>query len=182
MGDPLPTVWDERAWIRAGKTYPSSDTPAFILTERSKVLQIPSAYISNIPDKRLSIIDLLKCPLLPQASVLISQKGSSSYSDEIPNENLACLLMQPIPPKSWLQALEAAFGQAWFDGRRSIVDSRFKHSRLPLWVLSYWKEMSRVLEQRAMWKKAEEWLLRWGESGDLGEWAIALHGRVLVPV
>jgi hypothetical protein len=92
MDDPLPTIWDEHTWICAGKTYPSSDTPAFILAERLKLIQIPSAYISNIPDKRLSIIDLLKYPLLPQSSVLISQTGSSSYSDEMPNENLECLL------------------------------------------------------------------------------------------
>jgi len=167
--DPLPTIWDEHTWIGAGKTYPSSNTPAFILAERSKVIQIPSAYISNIPNKQLSIIDLLKYPLLSQASVLILQKGSSSYSNEMPNENLECLLTRPIPPKAWLQALEAALGQAWFDGKRSIIDPRFKQSRLPLWVLSYWKEMSEVLEQRARWKKAEEWLRRWGESGDLLE-------------
>ena len=167
MDDPLPTIWDEHTWICAGKTYPSSDTPAFILAERLELIQIPSAYISSIPDKQLSIIDLLKYPLLPQSSVLILQTGSSSYSDEMPNKNLECLLTWPIPLKSWLQALEAAFGQAWFDGKRSIIDFWFKQSQLPWWVLSYWKEMSEALERRAHWKKTEEWPRTWGESDDL---------------
>ena len=80
MDDPLPAVWDEHTWICIGKRYPSSNTPDFILAERSKILQIPSVYIANIPNKRLSIADLLKCPLPPQTIVRISQKGTISFA------------------------------------------------------------------------------------------------------
>jgi hypothetical protein len=73
----------------------------------------------------LFIIDFLKTTIPHQASVLVSQTGDSSFSDELPNEDLTCLSTQPIPSKAWLKALESAFGQAWFDGKRSVVDFQY---------------------------------------------------------
>jgi hypothetical protein len=65
-----------------------------------------------------------------------------------------------------LKELEKDFGQAWFDGARSIKDKRFKDSRLALCALSYWKEMRVIIEKRAIWQAADEWLARWGKNGE----------------
>lgn len=32
--------------------------------------------------------------------------------------------------------------------------------------MTYWKEMVIVLEKRAVWKEANEWLVKWAKSGD----------------
>jgi hypothetical protein len=161
--------WTAQEWIHTGKKYPASDTPSFILEARSEALTIPPQYKSYLPDKKLSIIDFLKTSIPPQASVLVSQTGSSSFSDELPNENLTCLATRPIPPKAWLTAVETAFGQAWFDGKVSIVDFRYKSSRFPLWVLSYWKELANSLEKRAVWKAADQWLEKWGKDEEISD-------------
>jgi hypothetical protein len=90
--DNLPAMhWNKQDWIQAGKIYPASDTPSFILEACANILAIPSRYMSYIPDKQLSIIDFLKTTIPHQASVLISQTGDSSFSDELPNEDLTCL-------------------------------------------------------------------------------------------
>ena len=77
--------------------------------------------------------------------------------------------MCPIPPKEWLEELDKDFGQAWFNGAQSIEDKWFKNSQLPLWTLSYWKEMRIVIEKQAIWQAADEWLARWGKDGEMLE-------------
>ena len=78
----------------------------------------------------------------------------------MPNIDLTILTTRSLPTKVWINALEKALGQAWFNGMQSIVDSCYENSQLPPYALSYWKEISVVLEKGAAWKKAEEWLTR----------------------
>jgi hypothetical protein len=139
----------------------------YILAARSEVLAIPAAYAAFIPDARLSISDLLKANLPVQSSALITTAASRAFCKDEPNEDLACLAVRHIPPRTWLQQLEVAFGQAWFDGARSIQDERFKSSRLPLWVVSFWKGMADALEKRSAWQAAAEWVDRWGKEKEL---------------
>ena len=146
--------------INAGKNYPASDIPLFLQRAQADVLLIPLEYAYLIPSKQLSIADFLKANLPSQASALISRTGSSSFSKDMPNMDLTILATRSLPTKVWINALEKAFGLAWFNGMQSIMDPRYENSRLPLYALSYWKEMSAVLEKRAAWKKAEEWLTR----------------------
>jgi hypothetical protein len=149
--DSIQDQWCHETWINAGKTYPASDVPLSVQKARADVISIPAKYAHLIPSKRLSITDFLKGNFPSQASALISQTGSSSFSQDMPNEDLTHLATRPIPSKVWINALEKAIGQAWFDGKQSIMDVRYKNSRLPLYVLSYWREMSDVLEKRAIW-------------------------------
>ena len=162
--------WDETKWIGVGKRYPvSGEVPAFIEAACSKVLALPPIYSSYIPDPKMSITDLLKTKLPAQSLALIVHSAAGAFSKEEPNDDITCLKTRPIPPKAWLEQLEKGFGQAWFNGSRSIEDKRYKNSRLPLFALTYWKEMKVVIEKRAMWKAADEWLARWGKSGELLE-------------
>ena len=171
--DSIQDEWHPQTWINAGKTYPASDVPLFVQKAHAEVIAIPTKYAYLIPSRQLSITDFSKINILSQASALTSQTGSSSFTQDVPNSNedLSCLTTRPIPPKVWINTLEKAFGQAWFDGKQSIMDVRYKNSRLPLWVLLYWREMSDVLEKWATWKKAEEWLTRWGKHGETLEQA-----------
>jgi hypothetical protein len=159
--------WDEQLWIGKNKRYPASETPDYILAARSEVMAIPAAYAVFIPDARLSISDLLRANLPVQSSALITTAARRAFCKDEPNEDLACLAVRHIPPRTWLQQLEAAFGQAWFDGARSIRDERFKSSRLPLWVVSFWKGMADALEKRSAWQAAAEWVDRWGKEKEL---------------
>lgn len=162
--------WDETKWISVGKKYPASgEVPAIIEAARSKILALPSVYSLYIPSPKLSITDLLKAKLPVQSSALITHAASQAFSKDEPNEDMTCLKTRPIPPKAWLEQLEKDFGQAWFNGTQTIEDKRYKNSRLQLFVLTYWKEMRIVIEKRAIWQAADEWLARWGKNGDLLE-------------
>ncbi len=105
------TVWNEQEWISTGKKYPASDVPNVVQKAQSNVLTVPPEYAAFLPDQHLSITEFLQKSLPAQASVLISQTGSSSFSDELPNEDPACLAVRSIPPKAWILALEKASGQ-----------------------------------------------------------------------
>ena len=165
--DPPHQEWNEREWIGVGKKYPvSGEVPAFIEAACSKVLAVPSIYSLYIPKPKMSITDLLKAKLPIQSSTLIMHSAAGVFSKEEPNEDMACLKTRPIPPKAWLEQLDKDFGQAWFNGARSIEDKRYKNSRLQVCALTYWKEMRIVIEKQAMWQAADEWLARWGKSGE----------------
>jgi hypothetical protein len=92
--------------------------------------------------------------------------AAGAFSKEEPNEDMTCLKTRPIPPKAWLEQLDKDFGQAWLNGAQSIEDKRYKNSRLQLCALTYWKEMRIVIEKRAIWQAADEWLARWGKNGE----------------
>lgn len=126
--DPPSTVWDEKEWIHIGKKYPMSDIPIFIQKAQSHILAMPPECAAYILNRQLSITEFLQMPLPSQAWVLVSQMGSSSFSDKLPNEDLAHIREQSIPPKSWIFDLEKDFGQAWFNKKQLIKDFRFKDS------------------------------------------------------
>jgi hypothetical protein len=112
-----------------------------------------------LPDKALSIVDLLKYTLPIKRTALVLSQASEAYSHVEPNEDSNVLATRPVPPKDYLDKLETTFGQAWFDGARSIADTRYKDSRLPLLALGHdllegnfygdWKEGA-VEEVRSM--------------------------------
>lgn len=76
----------------------------------------------------------------------------------------------------FIEKLEKRFGQAWFDGARSVVDSRYKLSRLPLYTLAYWREMSRVIEKHSRWRLTSTWLNRYIQQPEHNALAKKVHG------
>ncbi|KAH7903096.1 hypothetical protein BJ138DRAFT_1197369 [Hygrophoropsis aurantiaca] len=116
---------------------------------------------------QISILELLRTPIPEQSTVLVQMQPNKCFSILEPNEDLECLKTRKIPPAQWLEAMEKAFGQAWFDGAKSIIDFSVVGSRLPLWTLTYWKEISLVFRKKALWNNAHRWLARMGQEGNL---------------
>ncbi|OJT07821.1 hypothetical protein TRAPUB_1281 [Trametes pubescens] len=165
-------------WIGRGKTYPSADTPDFILAARREVLSIPEKHASLLPATSLSVLDLLALKLQAQPSNYVTPEAERAFSFEDPNDDLPALSKRRIPPDAFLRKLHKAFGPAWFNGAQSIVDTGFKQSRVPPYALTYWSEMSIILVKKATWQRAEGWLTRWErEPGFLEE---ADHARILM--
>ena len=156
--DEPPKVWQENEWIGMRKKYPSKATPGDILQAREELLRVPIPYSTYIPDRRMSINDFLAKSLPPLSSVLVSTQAENAYSCLLPNTDLTCLATRPIPPVEWLAKLDMALGQARFNGQQSIVDHRYKDSRLPLWVLQFWKDMVEAMKKRVLWQASDEWL------------------------
>ena len=123
-------------WIRQGKTY--KDVPLYIARAFTNLSTIPDS-APNIPPPEMSIEGFLSLALPKQSYEIITSKTNQWFSCEPPQNNLPCSTSHSIPPESFLQKLNDASGQAWFDGAASVTDPRFNDGkdRLLLWVLTY---------------------------------------------
>ncbi|OSC96522.1 hypothetical protein PYCCODRAFT_1379012 [Trametes coccinea BRFM310] len=157
-------IFDPAEWISCGKTYPSADTPGFIHAARKAVLAIPTEHLKLLPDQTLSVLALLRKTLPPELAHLVTQEAQCSFDFEAPTDTLEALESRPLPPDDLVRKLQQAFGQAWFNGAQSLVDRRFKQSKLLLFVLTYWTEMGLVVSKKAIWKRAVDWLTRWEQD------------------
>lgn len=167
--------WDPRKWIGIGKSYPKTDIPPEVSAAREQALAVPEEYRSHYPNRAMTIPELLNAELPVQIPVLVTAPAWECFRIEEPNEDLTVLKTRPIPPQQWLHDAVAAFGQAWFDGARSIVDWRFKQSRLPFWVLTYWQALQEPIRDQAQWNVAQEWL----DLHSRGKAHVDAAGRVL---
>ena len=162
-----PTIFIHSAWIGCGKTYPDDDTPSFILDARKTVLAIPKQYENLLPYPEVSVLGLLAANLPPRPSAVTYLEAKRSFSFEPPTEDLPALADRPLPHPEFLKKLQKAFGQAWFSGALSVVDGRYKDSRLPLYVITYWVEMTLIYEKRVRWVRADMWLRRYEGRDDV---------------
>jgi hypothetical protein len=158
--DDVTDIFEVNKWIGVGKKYPSSDTPRQVDEARQRTLAIPIEYEAYFSPPNLPVLEFVMRPLPSQSSELITTKPEIWFSKDKPSTAVACLLARPIPPRLFLASLDKTFGQAWFDGAKSIVDQRFNNStdRLPLWALTFWKMLSEYVEKQAVWKKSILWI------------------------
>ena len=142
------------------KQYPKTDTPYEVLWAREDRLKVPDLHLKHLPAPNLPVIQFLEHELPPQSAEIITTKAQSWYHCDMPTTDIHVLLKRPIPPAAFLHDLEKEFGQAWFDGARSIVDHRFNNSTdcFPLWVLTFWRKLSETVATRSNWRKGCQWL------------------------
>ena len=163
-GEDFSKPFIEKDWIGAGQIYNMTTLPMFVIIARSKVTEIPQNVTSaHLPEPNLSVIDFLSCDLPRVSCELISSKTAVWFSSEPPNIPMdSASLRRSIPSPEFLQQLEDASGQAWFDGAKSVVDQRFNDGkdRLPLWIISYWREVARCQRLCSLWKTSMSWLDR----------------------
>lgn len=163
-GEDIHQPFIEKEWIGRGKIYNTTTIPIFVIMAKSKVAEIPQNVISvQLPKTSLTVTEFLSCELPRVSSELISSKASLWFSHEPPNIPMdSALLRRSVPSSDFLKQLEDASGQAWFDGAKSVVDQRFNEGkdRLPLWIISYWREVARCQGLHSLWKTSMSWLDR----------------------
>ncbi|KAJ7292486.1 hypothetical protein C8J57DRAFT_1456964 [Mycena rebaudengoi] len=145
-------------WIGVNKKFPEDPTPT-IYYARNAILEIPASEIVA-PAPGLPVRGFVDMSLPPQSSSLIFSESKLWFSTEAPTTNVSVLRTRPVPPKEILEALSRKFSQAWFDGTKSICDPRFNDGtdRFPLWTLMWWKDMAKLVEKQAKWKRSIKWL------------------------
>ena len=174
-------IFDANLWIGKGKKYPEKSIPFEVSAARNEILSIPQHVKNNLPNPHLSIAQFIQQGLPPQSSAINTTKISRWFSKVAPSTyDVAILMARPIPPQSVLVDLDKSFGQQWFDGAQSICDPRFNNGteRLPLWVLTLWKELARIVGAQAVWRKSEEWLNREARHG--GEGAASMKTAIML--
>lgn len=176
--NPLHKHWDPQDWIGQNKIYPALNTPASVQTGRRLTLAIPPALQQHLVTPGLSVAELLICELPMQRSALVVAKAEKCSSIAKPSDDLLHVICPhptpekqpwPIPPSHFIQALCAAFGQAWFDGSMSIIDPGpgNERSRLPLFTPTYWLNTDFAISKRSLWQGVEEWLHRYGHRAGI---------------
>ena len=88
------------------------------------------------PSSDLPVTKLLEFTLPKTSNGITGAKTKAWFSSEAPVTDTECLQTRPIPQEKILDQLLKDFGQAWFDGTKSVVDPRFNDGcdRLPLWT------------------------------------------------
>ena len=161
--DPIDLTTDAQfnhsTWIGTGKTF-SNSLPQAVYDKKREVLKIPNQFPTQLPTSVTLVHEFICHPLPLQSSSLSFHQTTEWFSTSTPLTYPGLLLTRPIPPEKVLENLEKAIGQMWFDGASSIVDPRFNNGteRFPLWVLSLWVDMKKVVEHQKRWKLAVRWL------------------------
>ena len=119
---------------------------------------------SGLPNPNLSVVKFLSSELPHVSAELIPSKTITWFSTDEPNIDYDILISRSVPSAEFINKLDAASGQAWFDGAKSIVDHRYNDGKdcLPLWTISFWKEVVRCQGLRSLWKESMSWLDREG--------------------
>jgi hypothetical protein len=153
-------VFDATKWIGCGRTY--KDVPIYVCEALTSIRKIPHAVVaSSIPSPQLPIIEFINFPLPAQSAELVTMRPTAWFSTDPPDQNATQLLLsRTIPPKAFLDKLETETGQAWFNGNISIIDHRVNggRDRLPMWVPTYWQQISKIISMQTEWKRAKGWV------------------------
>ncbi|KAF8148090.1 hypothetical protein B0H34DRAFT_669139 [Crassisporium funariophilum] len=156
--------FEEEEWIGRGRVYDWANLPGCVTSAKNATLAIPQNFVGQgqLPKSSLSVMDFLSFKLPRLSSEIISSKTSTWFSTDKPNTDVEVLLLRPIPSSQFIHNLDAVYGQAWLDGAKSVVDQRFNDGadRLPLWALTFWKEVILCHKTQALWKASVLWLDR----------------------
>ncbi|KAJ7258598.1 hypothetical protein C8J57DRAFT_1644546, partial [Mycena rebaudengoi] len=151
-------------WIGRGIKYSADSLPFEVIAAKNAVLQLPTLATDLIPPIDTPIAKFTEMKLPTESSALALGETHLWFSKELPTTNPSVLkdFTRNIPPAAVLSLLKRKLPQAWMDGIQSIVDPRFNDGadRLPLWTLTFWEEMAKVVKQQNIWKRSVAWLDR----------------------
>ena len=177
---PIPFIRDN--WIGKGRKVPTpGDTPIGLANYFTTVKEVPEN-VKNIyyADIHLNVEDFLKIKLPARTYALpgitIEQCFSKNGPNEIIFENFD---KRTLPPRRFVEKLNAHFRQAVLDGMWSVVDPAYAGSRLPLWMIRFWTEMWERHEIHERWEKGLKWLDQKIESKSGNEAELYLEARRL---
>ncbi|KAF8797488.1 hypothetical protein BYT27DRAFT_7237241 [Phlegmacium glaucopus] len=154
-------VFVESEWIKVGKIYGAPGFPDFVCAEKLARLAIPDEFIQLVKLKQdISVTQFVTHELPRVSSEFITTKTDKWFSNDTPTENYTNLLTRPAPSREFLEVLDKVIGQSWLDGAKSIVDPRFNDGgdRLPLWAVTFWKDVVVLNEKQKLWRQSIKWL------------------------
>jgi hypothetical protein len=151
----------EDDWIGQGKKY--TEVPDFVRWKKDSYMEIPFDFLqhANLPEPELSVKEFIALKLPRISSEIISDKAAKWFTDNYPStSDSQILLRRSIPSPTFLTQLEKAVGQAWLDGAKSVVDWRINDGadRLPLWIITFWREAENLNRLQSTWKQSMKWL------------------------
>ena len=153
------TQFHHSTWIGTGKEF-SNSLPQAVYDKKREILRVPNLFPTQLPTSVTLVREFIHHPLPSQSSGLSFHQTTEWFSSSMPLTSPTVLLARPVPSEKVLKKLNKAIGQMWFDGASSIVDPRFNNGaeRFPLWVLSLWNDMQKVVGDQKRWQSSVRWL------------------------
>lgn len=166
-------------WIGVGKRF-SHSLPPEVLDEKQRILEIPETFCNRLPPSIISVQNFLDWNLPPQSGNVDIHVTAEWFSNDGPRTDPNVLITRPIPPPEVLGTLDAALGQKWLDGNHSIIDPRFNDGaeRFPLWALSLWKEVEKLIQCQGKWRRSVRWLELMAHPAEIVARANDIVGRI----
>ncbi|KAJ3770857.1 hypothetical protein FB446DRAFT_646265 [Lentinula raphanica] len=159
------TPFNADAWIGKGKKF-TPNCPLNVVNAHRALLALPQCALEHLPSLELPIVDFVQLNLPIQSQYFDTHPIESWFRVEVaslPDDAaLELVIQRPIPPKDVLDSLQALCGQKWLDGAKSIVDPRFRFvvDSLPLWVLTFWRQLSKLRNMQEDWDEVIKTLTR----------------------
>ncbi|KAG2030101.1 hypothetical protein BDR03DRAFT_1017515 [Suillus americanus] len=141
--DTLAHLETARHWIGRGKKFPPNalSTPYDLQQLCTAVLTVPTRMLAQLlPPEDISVEDLIDLPI-PGISAWLYE-GAITFENGLPTSEVSPTW--ELPRLADVEMLRDNFGQALLDGKRSLVDPRFKDQLLPLWTIEFWWQLHRV--------------------------------------
>lgn len=153
------TQFHHSTWIGTGKKF-SNSLPQEVYDKKREILEVPDSILTQLPTSVTLVSDFVNYPLPLQTCSFDFHQTGEWFSTDMALTFPEVLLARPIPSEKVLKTLDAAIGQMWFDGARSIVDPRFNNGteRFPLWVLSLWNKIQKMIGHQKQWRSSIQWL------------------------
>ncbi|KAJ7909891.1 hypothetical protein B0H13DRAFT_1616161 [Mycena leptocephala] len=158
-GDDIDAPFIPSVWIGKNKNY-SGDLPIAVIAAKNAAFELSTEGQAMIPPGKLAVIEFADLVLPRASSELVYGESQLWFSKDEPATDISLLKHRSIPPTHILDLLSRKSGQAWLNGAKSIADPRFNDGadRFPLETLTFWKEMSAVIQDQAGWKRSIQWL------------------------
>ncbi|KAJ6482001.1 hypothetical protein C8R45DRAFT_831472 [Mycena sanguinolenta] len=168
--------WDPCEWIQNGRTY--HDVPLIVELARRDLLIIPHSFAHNLPSKTMSISQLLLTKIPPMSEDVDDMEiDFEFFASTEPTEDIENILPHlAIPTRTELLRMNNAFGQAWFDGKKSIHTVLNPDIACPFWAYTYWATMLDACESKDSWIRAEAWLEARGITAEETELKLTIRG------
>ena len=169
MDKDLHSIFHPEEWIGKNKTYPGhADVSLYIYNALLDTLNTPDSFQAEIlPSSRLPISRFLEIRPPKEYHGLYTPNSTHWFSKSLPSNDLTFLLTWSIPPPALVDHLWSDCRQQWFDSAKSIIDPRFNNGTdcLPLWVITYWKQMQETIRIQEDWRERKEWPKEQSYSG-----------------
>ncbi|KAF8590377.1 hypothetical protein K439DRAFT_1612016 [Ramaria rubella] len=152
--------WHPEEWPCQGLVYPAlREEPLVIQHTHSALLAIPMHYQALLPSPQLTVNQLFQFKLPSLTGDIMSFNAMSSFSSHAPTSSLTWLMDRSILPISFIEKVDQELGQKWFDGALSLLDEHMKgNEHLPLWIITWWKEMTKIIIGKGRWLQVDDWL------------------------
>ena len=137
-------------------------------SEGMRVPDIPQSILQNsFPNQKGTIIELIAFVLPHTTNNLTIDIHISQEQPGASNEDVDMLLSTPVPSAAMVKDLLDCIQSVSPQRARSVAipDRLARIKYFPLWVVTYWKEISSVADQRTSWLEANQNLQRLRTTG-----------------